>query len=163
MMVPINLSNEKLSHLAITFGCQTGSFPFTYLGLPLGLTRPKVDDFLPLISKYERRLNYISPFLSQASRIELTNLVLTALPTYTMCTMALPKTVIKQIDKYIRHCLWRGAEANTRKVAKAAWPLVYIPKEEGGLGVLNLQTHNEALLLKHLYKFFNKCNLPGWS
>jgi len=34
------------------------------------------------------------------------------------------------------------------------------PKEEGGLGVLNLQTHNEALLLKHLHKFFNRCNLP---
>jgi hypothetical protein len=115
MMVPVNLSNEKLSHLARTFGCQTGFFPFTYLGLPLGLTRPKVDYFLPLISKCERRLNYISPFLSQAGRIELTNSVLTALPTYTMCTMALPKTVIKQIDKYRRRCLWRGAEANTKR------------------------------------------------
>jgi hypothetical protein len=45
-----------------TFDCQTGSFPFAYLGLPMGLTRPKVDDFLPLISRCERRLNYISPF-----------------------------------------------------------------------------------------------------
>ena len=115
MMVPINLNNEKLDHLARTFGCQTGSFPFTYLELPLGLTRPKVDDFLRLISKCERRLNYISPFLSQAGRLELTNSVLTALPTYTMCSVALPKTVIKQTDKYRRHCLWRGAEANTKK------------------------------------------------
>jgi len=69
MMVPINLSNEKLSHLARTFGCQIGSFPFTYLGLPMGLTRPKVDDFRPLISKCERRLNYISPFLGQAGSV----------------------------------------------------------------------------------------------
>jgi len=68
MMVPINLSNEKLNHLARTFGCATGSFPFTYLGLPLGLSRPKVDDFLPLISKCEKRLNYVYPFLSQAGR-----------------------------------------------------------------------------------------------
>jgi len=45
MMVPINLSNEKLNHLARTFGCATGSFPFTYLGLPMGLSRPKVDVF----------------------------------------------------------------------------------------------------------------------
>jgi hypothetical protein len=28
------------------------------------------------------------------------------------------------------------------------------------MGILNLQTHNEALLLKHLHKFFNKDNLP---
>jgi hypothetical protein len=72
----------------------------------------------------------------------------------------LPKTVIKQIDKYRKHCLWRGATANEKKVAKAAWPVVCTPKEEGGLGALNLQTHNEALILKHLHKFFNRINLP---
>jgi hypothetical protein len=54
-------------------------------------------------------------------------------------------------------------QSQMKKVAKAAWPLVCIPKEGGGLGVLNIQTHNEALLLKHLHKFFNKCSLPGFS
>lgn len=47
-----------------------------------------------------------------------------------------------------------------KKVAKAACPLVYTSKEEGGLGILNLQTQNEALVLKHLHKIFNKCDLP---
>jgi hypothetical protein len=159
-MVPINVVSEKLNHLARTFGCQTGSFPFTYLGLPMGLTKPKVDNFLPLISKCERRLNYISPFLNQAGRLELSNSVLTALPTYSMCSMLLPKTVLKQIDKYRRYCLWSGATANEKKVEKAAWPLVCTSKDEGGLGIINLQTQNEALLLKHLHKFFNKCDLP---
>lgn len=32
--------------------------------------------------------------------------------------------------------------------------MVCLLKSEGGLGVLNLQTHNDALLLKHLHKFF---------
>jgi hypothetical protein len=100
MMVPINVSNEKLNHLTRTFGCATGSFPFTYIGLPMGMNKPKVDDFLPLISKYERRLSYVLPFFSQASKLEITNSVLTALPMYTMCSIALPKTMIKQIDKY---------------------------------------------------------------
>lgn len=36
-------------------------------------------------------------------------------------------------------------------------------KEEGGLGVLNLKTQNEALLLKHLKKFFNKEDIPWLS
>jgi hypothetical protein len=27
-------------------------------------------------------------------------------------------------------------------------------------GVLNLKTHNEALLLKNLHKFYNKINIP---
>ena len=105
----------------------------------MGLSMPKVDDFLPLTSKCEKRLNNVSPFLNQAGRLKLTNSVLTALPTYTMCSSARPKIVIKQIDKYKKYYLWRGAEENARKVAKAARPLVCIPKCEGGPGVLNLQ------------------------
>ena len=34
------------------------------------------------------------------------------------------------------------------------------PKTEGGLGVINLKTHNETLLLKNLHKFFNKVDTP---
>jgi hypothetical protein len=121
MMVPINLSNEKLVHLARTFGCQTGSFPFTYLGLPMGLTKPKVDDFLPLISKCEKRLSFISPFLNQTGRLELTNSVLTALPTYTMCSIVLPKTVTKQIDKYRKQKQPGQLSASPKK--KGVWVL----------------------------------------
>jgi hypothetical protein len=95
-------------------GVKLGPFPSLIWGYPWALTKPRVDDFLPLISKCERRLNYISPFLSQAGRLELTNSVLLALPTYTMCSVMLPKMVIKQIDKYRRHCLWRGVEASEK-------------------------------------------------
>jgi len=38
MMLPVNLSEERLDHLSRTFGCSKGTLPFTYLGLPLGLT-----------------------------------------------------------------------------------------------------------------------------
>lgn len=45
----------------------------------------------------------------------------------------------------------------------AAWSLVTRPKKEGGLGVLNLTTQNDALLLKSLHKFFNKSDCPSVS
>jgi hypothetical protein len=108
MMLPINVSEERLDLLARTFGCFKGSFPFTYLGLPMGLTKPRIEDFTPLINKCEARLGSVSTFLSQAGRLELTNVVFTSLPTYYMCTFALPKTVIKTIDSFRKHCLWRG-------------------------------------------------------
>lgn len=38
--------------------------------------------------------------------------------------------------------------------------MVTKPKEYGSLGVLDLKTQNEALLLKHLHKFFNRANVP---
>lgn len=90
----------------------------------------------------------------------MTNAVLSALPTFTMCTYLLPKTVIKQIDKFRKYCLWRRSNINCKKPPKAAWKLVCVPKECGGLGVLNLYTQNGSLLLKHLHKFFNKVDIP---
>ena len=43
---------------------------------------------------------------------------------------------------------------------KAEWPPVIRSKDEGGLGVLDLKSQNEALLLKNLHKFFNRADIP---
>jgi hypothetical protein len=80
--------------------------------------------------------------------------------TFYMCTFPLHKTVIKQIDKYTKLCLWKGADINAKSCPKAAWEMVCLPKNEGGLGVINLRTQNEALLLKNLHKFFNQMDIP---
>jgi hypothetical protein len=118
-----------------------------------------VADFWPLVSKCERRLVAFSSFLSDAGRLQLTNAVLTTLPTFAMCTFLFPKT-IKQIDKFRKHCLWRGSDLSSKKPSKATWPLVCVPKPDGGLGVINLTLQNESLLLKHLHKFYNKVDIP---
>jgi hypothetical protein len=160
MMVPINIEEHKLDLLARTLGCSIGAMPFTNLGLPLGTTKPKVVDFLPLIPKCERRLSSISTFLSQVGRLQMTNVVFSALSTFHLCTFKVHKTVIAQIDKYRKHCLWRGADINAKNPPKAAWDMVCLPKSKGDLGVLHLETHNEALLLKNLHKFVNKLDIP---
>jgi hypothetical protein len=116
---PINVSDQKLAILANTFHRKVGTMPFTYLGLPLGLKKPNLGAFLPLIQKIERRLTSTSIFLSQAGRLQMVNAVFSSLPTYFMCTLKLPKTVIKQIDKFRRHCLWRGADINAKKHLKS--------------------------------------------
>jgi hypothetical protein len=163
MMLPININESRLQHLARTFGCSTGSFPFTYLGLPLGLTKPKVQDYLPLVNKCERRLGGISSLLNQAGRLQITNAVLSALPTYYMCSIEVPKTVIKLIDKFRKHCPWRGSSSNGRSMPKAAWDMVSLPKNEGGLGIIDITLQNQALLMKNLDKFYNKKDIPWVS
>jgi hypothetical protein len=160
-MVPININEEKFNYLVSTFGCAKGSLPFTYLGLPLGITKPRIEEFLPFVTKCERRLVSTSMFLSQAGKLEITNTILTALPTFHLCALDIPKGVIKQIDKLRKHCLWRGADINSKKPPKAAWDMVRLPKEEGGLEVIDLKKQNKALLMKNPDKFFNKkrCSL----
>jgi len=113
-----------LQHLARTFNCDTGSLPFTYLGLPLGLTKPRVIDFSPLVNRCERRLAATSIFLNQAGRLEVTNLIFLALPTFCMSTFLLQQTLVDQLDKFRKLCLWRGADINAKQKPKAAWPIV---------------------------------------
>jgi hypothetical protein len=62
-MFPINLADERLSHFANTLNYQKGSFPFTYLGLPLGITKPNLEYFLPMVVRVEKRLCGIADFL----------------------------------------------------------------------------------------------------
>jgi len=72
-LVPINMDNDNATSLANAFGCTVRSFPFTYLGLPLGLTKPQVKDYAPLICRVERRLSTSAQFLSYAGRLQLVN------------------------------------------------------------------------------------------
>ena len=77
-----------------------------------------------------------------------------------MCTLKIPVSTIKQIDIYRKHCLWRGNDTNSKKPPLVAWSMITKPKESGGLGVIRLETQNEALLLKYLHKFYNNHDLP---
>lgn len=89
----------------------------------------------------------------------MTNVVLSALPTFTMGIYLLPKTMVKPIQMFRKHCLWRGSDINCKQPPKVAWKLVWNSNENGGLGVQNLYTENESLLLKYLHKFFNKSDI----
>ena len=161
MPCPLNTAPEKAIDLANVLGCQVGSLPFTYLGLPLGITKLRIVDFAPLINKMERRLTATSTFLAFSGKVELTKAVLSALPTYTVCTLKLPLGVVNNLDRARGDCLWRGSGVNDKKKKTlVALKKTCRPRNKGGLGVLNLRNHNNALLLKHLDKFYNKKNIP---
>ena len=159
-MYSINISQDKLALLANTFGCDVGSMPFTYLGLPMGTTKPRMEDLTPMMDRVERRLSACSTWLSYSGRLEMVNSAITPITTYAMCTIKLPKGVIDNIDRARKQCLWRGNDAEKKGGNLVAWPVVMRPKEKGGLGVLNLRLQNDALLLKHLSKFYNKADIP---
>jgi hypothetical protein len=114
-MFPINVTPERLSHLAATFNCREGVFPFTYLRLPLSLQKFIVQDCMPMVTRIERRLVNTLNFLTQAGKLQLVNSVLSSIVTFYMCSIKLPIEILNQIDKYRRHCLWNGGDINDRK------------------------------------------------
>jgi hypothetical protein len=159
-MVPINLSPDRLRHLAATYNCVAGSLPFTYLGLPLSNSGPTIQECLPLVHRIERRFLSTSMFLTQGGKLLMVNLVLSSLPIFYMCSIKVPIEVLNQIDKYRRHCLWHDGDVNDKKPPVASWKLVCRPKKRGGIGIIRLRLQNEALFMKNLDKFFNKADLP---
>lgn len=76
---------------------------------------------------------------------------------YPMGTLRIPPTIVEQFDKLRRRCLWiKKTGDGFKSNALVAWNAVCRPKENGGLGVLNLKLQNDAMLLKMLHKFYNR-------
>ena len=136
-MLPINVDSVEIARLASVFGCVVGSLPFTYLGLPVGINKPKILDLMPLVDSMERKLSVSSSFLAHGGRLQYLISALSSVPNFFLCSLDLPPGILKQLERIQRQCLWRkyGQESGQ---SLAAWSLVCRPKNKGGLGILNL-------------------------
>src|SRR4051812_35340939 len=81
------------------------------------------------------------------------------MPIYYLCSLHIPTSITKQLERIQRQCLWRKYGQDSGK-SLAAWDLVCKPKKKGGLGIMNINLQNEALLIKHLHKFYNQQDVP---
>ena len=97
--------------LANTFDYQIRSLLFTYLGLPIGTTRPRFQDLTLVMDRAERRLSACSFMLSYSGRLEMLKSAITPITTYTSCVIKLAKGVIDNIDRARKQCLWMGKSA----------------------------------------------------
>jgi hypothetical protein len=70
---------------------------------------------MPLVHRVERRLISTAMFLTQGSKLLMINSVLSSLPIFYMCSVKVSIDILNQIDKYRRHCLWRGGDVNDKK------------------------------------------------
>jgi hypothetical protein len=147
-LLPIKISDEKASQMASVFGYQVGAYPFTYLGLPMGTTKPKVEDFSPLVNKIERRISTIVTWLTMARRTTLVDTTVSSVPIYTMCSVKMHKMNLNSIDKARRHGLWRGSDVSRKGKPLVASAKVTTSKDKGGLGLKNLRIMNDVFLLK---------------
>lgn len=91
LMVPMNLAPEEANRIANLLGCKIVSMPFTYLGLPMGTRRPRIQDIMAIVDRIERRLSATSCFLNQESRLRFLQSVLQSMPIYFLCTLSTPR------------------------------------------------------------------------
>jgi hypothetical protein len=63
----------------------------------------------------------------------------------------LPKGVLYKLDYYRSRFFWQG-DNEKKKYRLAKWSAVCSPKDQGGLGIHDLEVKNTALLRKWLFK-----------
>jgi hypothetical protein len=68
-MFPLNLTEEEALIMAGVLGCKLQQMPFTYLALPMGTTKPRVEHFAPMMNRVERHLTSISSMLTYAGKL----------------------------------------------------------------------------------------------
>jgi hypothetical protein len=96
-LAPLNLSQEKARLLAGVFGCQIQGMSFTYLGLPMGTTKLRVEHYGPLMNRVERQLTSISSMLIHAGKLQFGNSVISSLLIFFMCSV----NVLVAVHEYV--------------------------------------------------------------
>lgn len=125
--------------------------PTVYLWMPLGRKHKDVEILDNIPEKAEKRLTlWKAQYLSLGGRVTLINSVLDSLPTYVMSLFPIPACVIKRLNKLRRDFLWKGNKEEGATIwSNGRW----CSTDQGGLGIRNLRTQNNSLLMKWLCRF----------
>jgi len=59
---------------------------------------------------------------------------------HNMCNLLLPPQIVQRIDRYRKHCLWSNGDINRKGTCLATWKPACRPKDEGGLGIIDIKT-----------------------
>jgi hypothetical protein len=80
--------------------------------------------------------------LNHAGRLQYIKSVLASIPIYYMSSVLLSKTFIEKINTIIRRFWWTGVqeELDTTPISYRSWDDICKPKEQGGLGIRDMET-----------------------
>ena len=135
-------------------GFQLGSFPITYLGLPLISSKLQARDCQPLIDKLCARIEvWTAKFLSFAGRLILLQVILNGIVGYWSMFLFLPHYILSRINSIFFKFLWGGYyKINGKCHYKVKWSDCCRPKDEGGLGLRNIFEWNDSAALFQLWR-----------
>ena len=93
--------------------------------------------------------------LSHGDRLVLINSIFTSFPMFMIYFLEIPKGVRKRLDYFRSPFFWQS-DGHKKKYRLTKWNIICRPKEQGGLGIEDLELKNKSLLAKWLHKLINE-------
>jgi hypothetical protein len=92
--------------------------------------------------------------LSYGGRLVLINSILSSLVMFMLSFFEVPKEILHKLDFYRSRFFWQG-DNHKKKYRLAKWSIICRPKDQGGLGVVDLELQNKCLLSKWIFSIIN--------
>lgn len=160
-MYVCGVSEETKQNLLLLSGMSEGSFPLSYLGVPLKPTKWNKSDCAKVVDKIRKLIsNWGSRHLSYASKSQLISSVIFGIRGFWMSIFCLPSYVTKEIDRLCRDFLW-GDNANKRKMHYISWDNVW-DKVSLGKFLRAITFKQESLWLKWIHSIYLR-NTDLWT
>lgn len=152
------VSAEEVIRMGNIIGCAAVSFPFVYLGLPVGSNMNLTSNWKTLIDRFNAKLSsWKSNLLSVGGLLTLIKAVLGSLGIYFLSIFKAPETILKTLES-IRASFFWGGSRDSKKLAWVKWTNVLSSFDKGGLGIGSLKSFNLALLQKWRWRYYSLPN-----
>jgi hypothetical protein len=103
----------------------------------------------------EKKLSWKGKYLSMGGRLVFINSVLSNLLMFMLSFYEIPKGMLEKIDYFYQGFVWQN-DSQKKKYTLTKWSIICQPKNQGGLGIQNLEIQNQHLLGKWLFKLINE-------
>ncbi|GJZ00485.1 putative RNA-directed DNA polymerase, eukaryota, reverse transcriptase zinc-binding domain protein [Tanacetum coccineum] len=114
----VGVPEDDLQDMTQVTGCQAGSFPFTYLGLPIGKNMRRKSSWITIVDRFKAKLStWKENLLSIGGRYTLIKSVLGSLKIYYFSLFKAPKVVIHNLERLRSRFFWGGSD----NINKMAW------------------------------------------
>ncbi|XP_042038361.1 uncharacterized protein LOC121784262 [Salvia splendens] len=130
-------------------GFQMGSFPFTYLGVPIYKGNLKADFLLDIRQKMVDRIhNWSHRHLSLGGRLALIKSTLMTIPLHILQVMEPYGYWLRELEQIMARFFW-GTVGQQKKIPWVNWKnKIRLPLDEGGLGIRRLPELVTAFSIK---------------